>query len=142
MPLHRTLKVVPNHAQPHDMGQRGPGWFWPHAFVTPTEEDDRPEGRRYTDASRLKFSWRDLVLVVSVAVSIWTVTWSLRSDVRDILTRMEMETKLDIEKSRVLDERAAMLRESIDAMKRRQELQQYEIQALKEMILTMKGGAK
>lgn len=103
---------------------------------------------RSTDVTRLSFSLQLVILIVSAALSagaaIWTTQRSsdraiekLSSDVRDILTRMDAAKQVDEQKARVSDERAAQLRESVQDIKRRQELQAYEIQALKETILKL-----
>lgn len=93
---------------------------------------------------RLRFPLREVIMVVSVTLaasgSMWAVTYGLRSDVRDVLTRMDDQKTIEAEKAKLQDERMQNLRESIMDMKRRQELQQYEIQNLKEMIL--KGRAQ
>lgn len=110
---------------------QSPGWagaFWRHGVLT-------PDGRRLQDASRLTFSLQLVILIVGMSGGFWMATYSLRSDVRDILTRMGMQAEIDKTNARLQEERAANLRESIEAMKRRQELQQYEIQGLKEMVL-------
>lgn len=106
--------------------------------VEPVEHD-----RRWTDVSRLTFSPSIVVAIVVTAIAIagagWASNSGLRSDVRDILTRMESQaevSKLNMELQKQRDETT---RESLDAMKRRQELQAYEIQGLKEVVLTLKG---
>ena len=91
------------------------------------------------DAGKLMVTPRIVVTIVALSLSIaggvWASTSGLRSDVRDILTRMETQRS-------VSDVRDASMRESIEAMKRRQELQQYEIQGLKEMLLTGKARTR
>lgn len=53
-----------------------------------------PPTSRESDASRLSFPMQLVVLVVttaiSVALSVTGTTWSIRSDVRDVATRMEL----------------------------------------------------
>jgi hypothetical protein len=106
--------------------------------MTPPEHD-----RRITDVSRLRFTPQMVVMIVSmtlgVAGGMWASTTGLRSDMRDILTRMDGQTKVAEINAKLQEERSQALRESIEAMKRRQELQQYEIQGLKEIVLTLKG---
>lgn len=91
------------------------------------------------EASKLTFStgvvFSIIATVVTLSAGQWASTYGLRSDVRDIITRMDAMRALDESRAHLQEERAATLRESIDAMKRRQELQQYEIQGLKETIL-------
>ncbi len=109
--------------------------FWRHDVVTP--ETDRP--RRATDASRLTFSLQFVVLIVGAFLStfggIWAATWSLRSDVRDVLTRQTMQVEIDKTNAKLQEERAETLKEAISALTRQQQMQQYEIQNLKEMVL-------
>jgi hypothetical protein len=107
-----------------------------------------PRMARSTDASRLSVPLQFVIAIVisalSAASAVWTVQSrndvqfeKLSSDVRDISTRMDAAKQVDAEKSKVSDERAAALREAVQEMKRRQELQQYEIQQLKEAILKL-----
>ena len=53
-----------------------------------------PPTPREADASRLSFPMQLVVLVVttaiSVALSVTGTTWSIRSDVRDVATRLEL----------------------------------------------------
>lgn len=87
--------------------------------------------------------------VLGVAGGMWATTSGLRSDVRDILTRMEAQSTAMDSQSRASEAlgklqevQQAAIRQSIDEMKRRQELQQYEIQGLKEVILTGKSRTR
>jgi uncharacterized membrane protein YgaE (UPF0421/DUF939 family) len=93
---------------------------------------------------KMRFSARVVVALVaggiSIAVGIYASTYGLRSDVRDILTTMESQKQLEDVNQKLTDERSESLRKSIDAIDRRQQLQQIEIQELKEMFL--KQGAK
>lgn len=80
------------------------------------------------DASRLSFPLQLVIFLVttvlSVAGSQWATTYSLRSDVRDILTRQAAQAQLD-------EERAGNVRDAIGDLKRQQTLQAYEIQEIK-----------
>lgn len=95
--------------------------------------------RRDTDATRLTFPLQLVILIATssatAAVSIWGSQSGLRSDVRDIRTRMELQVEVDRTQAKLEEERAAALKEAIAAMQRRQELQQYELQSLKESLL-------
>lgn len=51
--------------------------------------------RQSTDASKLSFPLQVVILIVTVAGSVWASTYNLKSDVRDILTRMEYQQKLN-----------------------------------------------
>lgn len=80
------------------------------------------------EAAQLHFSPSVVLAIVTicltVATGMWASTYGLRSDVRDILTKQDSATKLQ-------DERSQNLHEAIEAVKRRQELQQIELQELK-----------
>lgn len=97
-----------------------------------------PRPARSTDATRLKFPLELVIIIVSAALSaaggMWAVSYGLRSDVRDILTRMQAQEQIESEKAKLLDERFQTLRETVQDMKRRVELQQYEVQRLNETI--------
>ncbi len=81
------------------------------------------------DVTKLSFTPRTIIAIVIAAVSVAAGQWVLRADV---LKAIEINAKAQ-------DERIGALRESIESMKRRQELQQYEIQGLKEAILKQGG---
>ena len=99
-----------------------------------------------SDARKLTLPVREVVMVVVVgitaAASVWSANASLRSDVRDILTRMEAQRQLEDEKARLQDERLNQMRDAIQDMKRRQELQQYELQSFKEVITRLEARTK
>lgn len=97
--------------------------------------DGQGRGHRYTDGMRISFPIPYVAAIVAAFLAIAGTMWALRSDVRDILTRMELQAKLQ-------EERASSMRESLEAMKRRQELQQYELQALKQAITLMEKGTR
>lgn len=99
---------------------------------------------RTLDAARLSFPAQLVVTIVATALTVFGSVWvtqaslksevvSVKSDVRNVMTRMESQRELDAERS-------AYVREALDALKRRQELQQYEIQALKETIMKLQNG--
>jgi hypothetical protein len=92
-------------------------------------------GQRYTDGMKISFPLPYIAAIVAAFLAIAGSMWALRSDVRDILTRMELQSKLQ-------EERSNAMRESLESMKRRQELQQYEIQGLREAINSMQEGRK
>jgi len=101
---------------------------------------------RPIDAMKLVLTPRVVMSIVAsalvVAGTMWASTLGLRSDVRDILTRMEAQKSANEAAVKLQEIQANSLRNAVDDMKRRQELQQYEIQALKEVILTGKGKAR
>lgn len=95
-----------------------------------------------TDASVLSFRLPMVVGIVVGAASIVSTLYvgfaGIRSDIRDMSTRMEAQTKLFEAQSKLQEERADTLKEAVAAIQRRQELQQYEIQGLKEAVMTQK----
>ena len=80
------------------------------------------------DATKLVLSSRVVVALVAIALGIAAAVWSIRSGMEQISDKMEATAKLQ-------DVQTSALKSSVDDMKRRQELQQYEIQGLKEAIL-------
>lgn len=88
---------------------------------------------------------------ISATVAVYASQATLRSDIRDIKTRMEGEAKAREAEALLLSSRAAAdaklqeertqsIKVAVDAVQRQQQLQQYEFQALKETVLSMKGG--
>jgi len=96
------------------------------------------------DVTKLHFDTRVVVGIVLFAVSVFSAnyasTYSLRSDVRDILTKMAQQDRLEESRAKLQEERSNTLRDAIESMKRRQELQQYELQGMKETILALKSA--
>lgn len=80
------------------------------------------------------------VFTVTIVGGVWSSTSGLRSDVRDILTRMEAQKSAYDSTAKLQEVQSNALRTAVDDMKRRQELQQYEIQGLKEVLLTGKNS--
>jgi hypothetical protein len=101
---------------------------------------------RGTSAERLSFDLRMVAAITVASVGIAGTQWwsssSQRSDLRDIKTRLEMRERIDAAEAKLQEDRAVQLRESIQAMRNRQELQQIEIQSLKEMILRSQQVSK
>ena len=94
------------------------------------------------DATRLMLTPKVVAVIVGFAVTVsggvWASTAGLRSDVRDILTRMDAQQQAARAQADVQKVTADALKTAVEDMRRRQELQQYEIQNLKEAILTGK----
>lgn len=88
------------------------------------------------DVSKMKLPLPLVAVVVGGVLStvggMWASTAGIRSDMRDIKTRMEMQAEVD-------RSRNDNLRESVESMKRRQELQQMEIQGMKEIVMRLEG---
>lgn len=94
------------------------------------------------DTARLALTPRVVFTIVTICIAlaggIWSSTSGLRSDVRDILTRMDAQKTAQEATIKLQELQSKTLQTAIDDMKRRQELQQYEIQQLKEVILGRK----
>lgn len=88
-------------------------------------------GRRRTDVRTLSFPLQIVVLIVSSSVaaagSIWVSQAGMRSDVRDINTRLELtaaatadkaalEKRLEEERAKNVEEKFAALKSSIDRL--------------------------
>jgi len=81
-------------------------------------------------------------LVAAIVLSIGGViagqvgsTWGMRSDIRDINTHLSTQAEADKNKQILQDDRAAALKVAVDDIKKKQDLQQLEIQNLRETIL-------
>jgi hypothetical protein len=72
---------------------------------------------------------------LTVGGGIWATNAGLRSDVRDILTRMELQAKIDDAQTKAQDNQIQMMGESIAAMQRRLELVQLQYQELREQLI-------
>lgn len=100
----------------------------------PALEDDTvtpPREARSTDASKLSFPLQLVIGIVSGALMLYVALSGLRSDVRDISTRMEAREKLQ-------DERSATIRSDLDYLKGRDTLRDLQIQELKEQLTLLK----
>jgi hypothetical protein len=99
----------------------------------------RVSPHRATSATRIVFDVRMVAAITLTALGIagaqWASSAGQRSDLRDIKTRLEMRERIDASEAKLQEDRAVQLREAIQAMRNRQEMQQLEIQDLKEMIL-------
>ncbi len=106
-------------------------------------------GRRTTDASKLSFPLQLVILIVTTAVtaalSVWGSQAGLRSDVRDIRTRMEakvtsdaeanaLKEKLQAEQAQRSAEQAAALKLSIDSLFREIRMTQENVQNMREAV--------
>lgn len=91
------------------------------------------------DATRLSFPAQLVILMITtsltIAGSVWLTQAGLKSDVRDIVTRMDAQRQIEAERS-------AGIRDALASLQRRQELQQYEIQQLKEAIVKLQNGGR
>lgn len=116
------------------------------------ERHPMPE-RRSTDASKLTFPLQLVVLIVATVVTIFTSTAGIRSDLRDIGTRLELSRDVAKAQSAAADERLANLKASIDStsatmkaaievVTKKQELQALQIAELSAQISRLTAGRK
>ncbi len=91
------------------------------------------------EVAQLRFSPAIVVFIVTTAVSIsggiWASTAGLREHMISIDARLATQAETEKANAKLLDERAATLRDAVAAIQRQQQLQAYEIQALKEAML-------
>jgi len=91
------------------------------------------------DFSKLTASSGVVVTIVLAVVGIVggqvATTWGMRSDIRDISTRIEAAAKHDADSQRLQEERFRVMGVQIDSVVKKQELNQLEIQNLRETIL-------
>ena len=94
------------------------------------------------DLSRATLSSRMVVSIVLVVAGIiggqMASTWGIRSDVRDISTKQAQKSETSKVTEQLKDERAAMLKTTVDTISKDQKLQQLEIQSLRETILNQR----
>jgi hypothetical protein len=90
------------------------------------------------DVMKLRFTPSTVVAVVAVCVSIvggfWASTSGLRSDFRDMATRMETQQQVDTAYRKLQEERSTSFKEALDGLRRQQELQRYETQSVKDLV--------
>lgn len=94
-------------------------------------------GERRTDAGDLSYSSKTMIGIVSICVALAAGQWKLNS-------ALEASVKAAIqENSKIQDERYQSTREWQAKSDREQQMQKYELQALKEMVIGyVKGGKK
>jgi hypothetical protein len=110
---------------------------------------------RRTDASKLTFPLQLVILIVSVAVSAYVSSaagkWEVKSDIRNIDTRLQLGAEIAKAQAQAQEERFNALKASIDstakvqndsmaAMSRRQEMQQIQIGELKAVTSELKAA--
>ena len=93
------------------------------------------------DPSKVMFTPKIVGSIVGTALlvsgSMWAFNTGMRSDVRDILTRMEAQKTAIEQAVKLQDVQTASIKTSVDEMRRRQELQQMQIAELKESIIAL-----
>lgn len=122
--------------QPHD--ERAPsllrGVLASYATVTSSSDN-----RRSTDAAGITFSLQLVIMIVAGIIgttgAFWVATAALRSDVRDILTRMEDRVKNDDLRDSVQKEQYTEMNQKLLSQQRQYELLRLEFQQLREQML-------
>jgi hypothetical protein len=114
--------------------------------ITALDDNDVVAPKRTVDAAAISFSVETMIKVVVFSLGIggtmWGTTAGMRSDVRDILTQMKSESEKRSLQAQLVDERMETLRETVNDLKRRTELAQYEVGALKEVLMKMGADVK
>ena len=91
-----------------------------------------------TDVSRLRFDWRTVAAIVAACIALWGSTYGstygMRTDLIEIKSSVTAAVKSQETSQRLQDERYVALKESVQAMQRLVQLQQYDIQRLNETI--------
>jgi len=109
--------------------------------------------RRSNDASKLSFPLQLVIMIVGTVIAVYASQASVRSDIRDILTRMDLgrdtqKAQAQAQEERInslkvsIDATAISMKGSIEAISRRQELQQIQIGELKDAITKLSQGRK
>lgn len=104
----------------------------------------RVQSSASTDASKLKFSGgfvvQLVITIVTVALAIWGFQYGLRSDVRDILTRMEMQQKLNEDRNKALDSKIAEVRMQLTKSDTTAESLRQQVADLRERVIVMQSS--
>lgn len=91
------------------------------------------------DLSRIVFSPSIVITIIATILSIvagqQASTWGMRSDIRDMRTSMTLQADVDKGSQRLQEERATTLKNAVDAIGRKQELQQLQFQELRDEVL-------
>lgn len=101
-------------------------------------------GRAPVNLDKVVFSPKLVAAIVGTIVGIYGAfllsTASLRSDVRDILTRMEAQQTAAKARADLQDVQQQNLTRTVDDMRRQLQLEQYDIQHLKDLVEGKKKG--
>lgn len=80
------------------------------------ESDMPPERSEAPDASRLTFPVQTVILVVSIVLSVVGSTWGMRSDLRDIQTRVELRQESYVEDRENMQQSIKNLQAKVELM--------------------------
>lgn len=75
-----------------------------------------------------------VMICVSIAAGFYGSTYGLRSDMRDVLTRMELTAELERSNAKLQEQAIGQLRDSMVQMRQRTELMQLEVQSMQKTI--------
>jgi hypothetical protein len=94
--------------------------------------------RRSSDVNKLTFTFQTMIQIVSTAITIIGVTWwsnaEMKSDIRDMRTRMEYDSKLQEANDRADAAAAENMKESIAELRRQSTLLQLQYGELSKQI--------
>jgi hypothetical protein len=94
------------------------------------------------ELSRIVFSPSVVIAIVTAILSIvagqQASTWGMRSDIRDISTHQALQADVDKGTQKLQEERATTLAAAVKDVSQKQNLQQLEIQNLRETILNQR----
>jgi hypothetical protein len=94
------------------------------------------------DLSKVVFSPKVVIAIISGVLTIvagqMASTWGMRSDIRDFGTRQTMQATIDEKTLKLREERDAAFKQSVDDIKKQQQLGQLEIQNLRETVLNQR----
>lgn len=98
------------------------------------------------DVSKLRITPREVfgisVVCLTIASGMWVATSGLRSDVRDIITRMQAQADASKNRNDLSDERMANMQRAINEIKAQQTLQDIKINNLRELVLSNAKGLR
>lgn len=107
----------------------------------PSTRQRRHSVRRETDVSKLSFPLQLVVLLISTALTVYGTQAGLRSDIRDISTRMDLAATAT-EQVRKAEQQTAQLRDAemrgkVDEIDRRLKLLELQIQAVQQELIKL-----
>jgi|SRR5215469_177458 len=87
------------------------------------------------DARKLTFPLRDVVQIVCVVLAIATAVWAIEGKVQQLAERIQDNQHLQ-------DERLSYMRDTIQDLKKRQELTEIELRDLKDMVVRIEAKGR
>ena len=96
-----------------------------------------PREEKTVDAGRVTFSWDKVIVVAGIVAGFYAATYELRSDVRDILTRMEYQSKIDERDNRMINDRVSAAESLIKTHIAEYKLEGYDYKTLEARLLAL-----